>query len=360
MKLLHLIIFTGLLSTNVFTQGIEEEIGFKLVKAEYLFGTERFEDAIKELNEVIKVNPTFKNALLLRAETKYKLAAYKGAKEDALKYIEMNGITTECAAILGKSEYALNNQEAALNSLSAAIALSTKDVKVYEMRAEIYTTKNQMIRACNDWEEAAKLGSTTGAINAKKCGYTSEPRKKRDDTNIPSTQKEDSSTDHTMPSDDGSMKEGEIISEGEKETEKGQENTPRDSSATNPSDNVGNYDDSVIHQDNSNIPEEDDTENKFVIDEDLSITVYGQGLGKRKILDKPSILILSEENGVVAVEICVNENGNVDYAEFNTQKSTLTKKSLVSLSIRKAKEFWFEKSDYPKQCGFILFHIKAS
>ena len=63
---------------------------------------------------------------------------------------------------------------------------------------------------------------------------------------------------------------------------------------------------------------------------------------------------------MVTVEVCVNANGNVEYAEFVAAKSTLTQNSLVSLAIRKAKEFWFEDSDYPKQCGYIRFKIKGS
>jgi hypothetical protein len=107
-------------------------------------------------------------------------------------------------------------------------------------------------------------------------------------------------------------------------------------------------------------PVEDDTPLDIEIDEDLSITIMGQGLGKRKILEKPSILILSEKDGVVAIEVCINENGRVESAEFNQSKSTIENKGLVSLAIRKSKEFWFEKSDFLKQCGFIFYKVKGS
>ena len=108
------------------------------------------------------------------------------------------------------------------------------------------------------------------------------------------------------------------------------------------------------------IPDEDNTINSIVIDEELTLELFGQGLGKRRVLERPSILILAEKDGLVTVEICVNAEGRVDYAEFVASKSTLSQNSLVSLAIRKAKEFWFEDSDYPKQCGFIRFKIKGS
>ena len=108
------------------------------------------------------------------------------------------------------------------------------------------------------------------------------------------------------------------------------------------------------------MPEEDNTPNEIEIDEDLILVIRGQGLGKRKILDQPNILILSDEDGVVSVDICVNKRGKVESAEFNSKLSTIAKKSLVSLAIRKSKDFWFEKNDYKEQCGVIMFKIKGS
>ncbi len=339
-------------------QVLDEEIGFKIVKAEYLINTERYEDAIKELNDIIKQNGNFKNALLLRAETKYKLAAYKGAKQDALEYINQNGVTSKTAAILGKADYSLGMNDASFNSVSAAIALGEKEAKLYEIRAEIFESKNQKISACEDWQMAAKLGSTKGAINAKKnCGVKIEvPQepKRSDDSTINEgnhTDGNDQGTKPTTTSDSTQVQEGEVLSNGS--------NTNGQTTTTTPP-----TQDSTMVKTNDVpdllIPEEDNTVNEMVIDEDLVLNIYGQGLGKRAIMDKPSILILAEKDGVVTVEICVNKEGRIDYAEFVASKSTLNQNSLVSLAIRKAKEFWFEESEYPKQCGFIKFKIKGS
>ena len=109
-----------------------------------------------------------------------------------------------------------------------------------------------------------------------------------------------------------------------------------------------------------NIPKNDDSVNSFVIDEDLTISISGQELGLRKIKEVPSILILADENGKVTVNICVNKEGVVTKAEFNGTLSTIAKKSLVSLALRKAKEFEFTPGKYDIQCGIMEFNIKGS
>ncbi|MFM2392501.1 MAG: hypothetical protein RLZZ546_478 [Bacteroidota bacterium] len=338
------------------SQTIDEEIGFKYVKAEYLISTERFEDAIRELNDVIKTNPVYKNALLLRAETKFRLAAYKGAKLDAIEFITSNGITGKAASILGKSEFNLNSYDASLNSLTAAIALGEKEVKLFEMRAEIYEMKNQKISACEDWQTAAKMGSTKGAINAKKnCGIkidppvVNNPPKDDNDSVPPTSDNTDTGKEDQVINVGHENKDTTIVEANTGNTVPVETNTQVDSTKTTENNNSD-----IL------IPEEDDSVNSIEIDEELTLDIYGQGLGKRAIVQRPSILILAEKDGVVAIEFCVNDKGLVEYADFLPSKSTLNQNSLVSLAIRKTKEFWFEDSEYPKQCGIILFKIKGS
>lgn len=351
------VLFAGL-SMGLQAQPLDEEIGFKLVKAEYLINTERFEDAIKELNAVILENPNYKNALLLRAETKYKLAAYKGAKNDAMEYITNHGVTAKAAAILGKSEFSMGNDDPALNSLTAATALGESDFRIHEIKAEILERKNQKISACEEWQAAAKLGSTKAAINARKlCGAKTEVPVQQLPVNNDTAHGDDNDPTHheevnqgTVSKDSSLVSEGEVISEGKHETTDSTTAVKTDDQGGDPANGAGDL----------LIPDEDNTINSIVIDEELTLELFGQGLGKRRVLERPSILILAEKDGLVTVEICVNAEGRVDYAEFVAAKSTLNQNSLVSLAIRKAKEFWFEDSDYPKQCGFIRFKIKGS
>lgn len=367
-RLLSIFFLMTLGFTGAFGQNIDEEIGFKYVKAEYLMSTERMEDAIKELNDIIKVSPAYKDALMLRAQTRYKLGAYKGAKDDALKSIDAIGITLSSASLLGKIENAVGNTQAALNSLSAAIALGSDDAKIFELRAAIYADDNKLLSACEDWNAAADLGSTKGAIAAKKnCGRTTKKPKKETKVIVESDSIPDEITEEENDAPTTSTNDkGEVIlnaPQKKNDTETGDDTTTsEDSGSTDTTATEDSSTDTMDEdiEDNSMIPEEDDTENVIEIDEDLTLRIYGQGIGKRKILDRPSILILSDQSGTVAVEVCINENGKIDYAEYDRSKSSLTKNSLVSLAIRKSKEFWFEKSDYQKQCGYILFEIKGS
>lgn len=345
MRHLFCIAFLGLSGLlSLYSQNLESEIGFKYVKAEYLMDTERIEDAIKELNEVISKSPSYKNALFLRALAKYRLAAYKGAKTDILQHIELNGVTLQAINLLAKADYALKSYDAALNSLGVAISLGDKDEKIYEMKAQIHFDRGEMLEACQTWQQAIKLGSTNATLNAKKyCGMRQESTK----SEPPVVVKEDNDT----KGDDSSAKS----------QDQSDDDTSDYESSTENSDEMNTDSDEDLNEieDERNELLEDNTVNTLVIDEDLSIEIYGQGLGVREIIDRPSILILAEQDGEVAVEFCVNDRGKVTYVEFYPAKSTLAQKSLVSLAIRKAKEFWFEKSDLEKQCGYMIFKIKA-
>ena len=347
----HLLFFFGifLFSNMGLAQSFEEEVGFKYVKAEYLLNTQRFDDAVKELNDIIKQNPSYKNALLLRGETKYKLAAYKGAKLDAMQSIELQGISGTAASILGRSEFAMENFDAALASISAAIGLGLTDEKLFLERADIYMKKSMQNKACEDWNIAARNGSTTAAINGKKyCGLET--------VSAPITAKPTDDDNHIIVSDKPTNPQTEQSTIVDQNTVSNSPDSSMDNQvASSESDPVT----TSPTQSYIPIPEENDTPNEIVIDEDLTLAIKGQGLGLRRILERPSILILSETEGVVTVEICVNENGRVEYAEYNAARSTIDTKSLVSLAVRKAGEFWFERNDYPKQCGFIYFKIKG-
>jgi len=324
-----------------FSQDLNSEIGFKYVKADYLIKTQRNDEAIKELNDIINENPSFNNVLFLRADLKFKSGDYSGARADALKSIELKGITAESAAVLGRSEFALNNKLVAELTLEAAIKLGINEEKVLLDYASILLDKKSVDKACVVWQTAARSGSSTAAINISKyCGANGSIPVTSETTG---NQVAESGTNTTTPK-----------TEPQNTQVTNQANSEQQTSVNSDSLSGGSNDFSFP------VPEEDNTVNDVVIDEDLTISLFGQGLGKRKILEKPSILILSEKDGEVAIEICVNENGRVETAEFIAGKSTIDNKGLVSLAVRKSKDFWFEKSDFIKQCGFIIYKVKGS
>jgi len=370
-------------------QNYEEEIGFTFVKAKYLFDTDRYDDAIRELNRVINQDPTLEDALLYRARAKYNLAAYLGTKKDVLTYIELKGITPESVTMLAKAEYQLSEFDAALNTLSTALLLIKDDVDLYEFRASIFMDRDQRLQACQDWEAASRLGSARALMAAKRnCGYTPEeevvnkkPQEMKSTINPPIT----NSTENDIPTQSQELPSG-ISSETPSDidtlgstssavkpaavsedqgiiTETGKQ-TEMESSGNESAEIIGIQTeelDSVVIEPEPELDPRllDNSENEIIIDEDLTLVITGQGLGSRELLRKPNILILSDEEGEVVIDICVSRGGRIVSTQYNETASTLQRKSLVSLALRKSKDFWFEKSDLIEQCGRIVFKVKG-
>ncbi len=372
LSILIVFIFFGLISA----QSYEEEIGFTFVKAKYLLDTDRYDDAVREFNRVINSNPSLENALALRALAKYKLSAFIGTKKDILKYIELKGVTPEAVALLAKAEYQLTEFDAALNSLSTAIALVKDDPELFEFRASIYMDRDEKLKACNDWESAVGLGSSRALLSAKRnCDYqevaepafpdendglttyNDDPRIITDDTTTEGTFNE-GMTNEVKVIRDPVLSDYKEINSGSSEI-----NTQLDSNLivqTSGLDSLMTYPPVIPEEPEVDPRLLDNSTNEIVIDEDLTLSFSGQGLGSREVLKQPNILILSDEDGDVVINICVSRGGRVINATFNEGTSTLHRKSLVSLAIRKAKDFWFEKSDLKEQCGELRFKIKGS
>ena len=345
MKIFSFIIVLFLTVPSLKAQ-VEEEIGFKYMKAEYLVETERYEDAIKALNEIIREDATYKDALILRAQSKYMMAAYRGTKMDIIDHIQENGVSARAALWLGKADFKMSNYDAALSSLLLATA-KLRDADGFEYLGDIYQRNSNADEACAYYQKSSQMGSSKAAAKLRNyCGAVSTPvnrnpqKDKNDDVVVLNPENKlptDSDIDeHDNPSDSDPIFK-----------KKPGSDSP-----------VVVIDEEPAYEEDNRFPPADDTPQHIEIDEDLSLTIYGQGLGKRKVLDQPNILILSDVDGIVAVDICVNERGKVESAELNMTKSTMNKEHLVSLALRKAKEFWFEKSDYAQQCGVILFDIK--
>lgn len=382
-------------SSGLLAQDLDNEAGFLYLKAKYLYETDRHEEAIREFNKVILEIPDYEDALVIRAKSKFALAAYKGAELDALEFIKVKGITPDVSIILGQSQYELENYEAAKNTLVTAVQLNPNNPDPLELLAKMAKSEGELLSACNYWSTAAKLGSSKARANTLKyCGEIIEPEIKTP----PKTEEEDiisigtklEEEEEEIPSDNTLEEEDEIISVGTRmEDEERQTESPaetEDSTAaetktreleiskvqkpgeSESTDQVGEPTSPVDTTTAKPVVEEkvdeellDDTSHDIVVDEDLTLHIFGQGLGKREIIQTPNILILSESDGKVAIDICVNRQGRVERAEFNSELSTIGKKSLISLALRKSKDFWFEKyTKYKEQCGVIIFDIKGS
>ncbi len=355
-SILSLILFLSFGFNASGQKSFEEELGFIFTKAKYLLDTERYENAIKELNNIIKKDPEFNDALLLRARAKYEVGAFAGAKKDMTNFIGYRGITEEVVRLSADVEYAMDNKEAALNSISTAIAINNEDPKLFEKRAGLYYDLEMDDKACSDWAKAAKMGSMKARrLSSKNC-------KSQKSSDFEEKKKGNRKVDMEEVDDKEEKLEDVVIGRPNRSDSSDEEQMDEKNEETNNED-LESKDEEVDTSEleyEDDLPEEDNTVKTIEVDEDLTLEIFGEGLGKRKILNQPNILILSEEDGKVVLNVCVNRNGKVISADFEPSKSTITKESLVSLATRKVKEFWWEKSRKKEQCGYIVFDIHGS
>ena len=377
---LYILIAGFFFSMSLFAQNLEDEVEFLYIKAKYLYDTDRHEDAVNAFNKVIQKDTNHQDALVLRGASKFSLAAYQGAMKDFNKSIEERGVTKDVVGWIALTHYKMNNMDLAVNTLETALLVDPKNRTLWNLQGDIAQDNNERLKACDSWEKAAALGDTKADRKLEQnCGGSS--KSKRDRISKTDFKKDNFNQEHPNKSkkDDGILDDAEVISLGDREEDviakylKDKDNDTLvreerdDEMRSEMEDDI--VDDEVLSFGDKakaeltidQKPDRDPNERAVIeIDEDLILEIYGEHLGNRKILDQPNILILAEEDGVVAVNICVGRAGSVKSAEYNDDLSTIKKQSLISLAIRKAREFWFAKDRNKEACGVILYKIAGS
>ena len=377
---LYILIAGLFFSMSLFAQNLEDEVEFLYIKAKYLYDTDRHEDAVNSFNKVIQKDANHQDALVLRGASKFSLAAYQGAMKDFNKSIEERGVTKDVVGWIALTHYKMNNMDLAVNTLETALLVDPKNRTLWNLQGDIAQDNNERLKACDSWEKAAALGDTKADRKLEQnCGGSS--KSKRDRISKTDFKKDNFNQEHPNKSkkDDGILDDAEVISLGDREEDviakylKDKDNDTlvreeRDDEMRSEMEDdidddevlsLGDKVKAVLTIDQK--PDRDPNERAVIeIDEDLILEIYGEHLGNRKILDQPNILILAEEDGVVAVNICVGRAGSVKSAEYNDDLSTIKKQSLISLAIRKAREFWFAKDRNKEACGVILYKIAGS
>ena len=315
MKILTVLLF-ALSSIAIQAQTIDEELGFIYVKADYLLDTDRYEDAIREFTKIIAKDPSYKDALYKRGKAKYAIAAFKGTKNDLLQSFELVGITPESLELFGKTLQNLDQHDAATITLNTASMINSGSTTKSNQGSN--NDSNDPESDNNDKSEMEKLEDRLSSIL---------------DDLLPDNDTGGDTTDDTQ-TETGGNEDG---------TSTGGNNAP----------------DVIEIEKKEEEVKPDVSVNEIYVDEDVTLEIKN-GLGGRAILDRPDIFIYSEKSGQVTVDVCVNDNGKVTFAEFNKNASTLETQSLVSLAVRKSKEFWFKKSDNKETCGVIVFKITPS
>ena len=86
----------------------------------------------------------------------------------------------------------------------------------------------------------------------------------------------------------------------------------------------------------------------------------GDALFARKVIRRAEIKHLSKKEGIMVVNLCVNQDGAVVYTEFNKKDSNIHDRALVTEAMKATKKYRFEP-DYTapvKQCGKLTYIIE--
>lgn len=337
--LVYTLALVFLVSSQCFTQSLEDDVNVMFMKAKVLYDAERFDEAVRMYSQILSDNEDFAPAYLMRAKSKFELGAFKGTKQDIIEFITLHGVTKEVIKLMAQTEQQLGNQKAAMNYVTTAIELDPYDSELYLVKGYIHFIQKDKSEACELWSRSAKLGDRRAqALLEEHCAIIMEMKEMRE---------KEKQTKRTEERE----KEPEV--EKEKETD----------------DMV--VDETEISEDVDKVPNEPkiqkpvlfekpdlDAIQEVEIDEELSV-VIGNGLGERKLDSNPDMFIVSDREGKVVINICVDEQGKVVDSSINKKLTTLFKTSLTSLALRKSKEFKFYPSFRDEQCGYLIYVIKT-
>ena len=336
------------ISSATFSQSLDEDSSILYMKANVLYDSGRYDESVRMYNRILGEDDKYAAAYLMRAKAKYQLGAYRGTKKDILQYIDVNGVNKEVIKLMSKTELHLENFEAAKNYVKTALELDPYDAEQYKIGGDIERALGSDNEACEMWYSASELGdSKSKALLEKNCGIymrmkkenrsrkqqpsqTSDDRKQRDEM------KEDAEIEDIMDDRDSENRDNNIDDK---------DNDDKDKDSDDRSQNRVDAPDMDAMQ-------------EIEIDEELSI-VIANGLGKRKIEKQPDIFMLADESGRVVIDICVDGRGKVKEAKLNKDQTTVYKAGLMSLALRKSKEFSFFPSFRTEQCGQFIFMISA-
>jgi Tetratricopeptide repeat. len=351
MKIISILFLTIICTSVGWTQNMEEDNLVLYIKANVLYESSRYDEAIRMYNRILKSDPDYTNALLMRAKTKYALGAFRGTKMDMMSYIEKIGVTKDVIKIMALTELQLNNNQAATSYVTTALELDPYDPRMHDLAGDIASNRGERSEACEHYASAARLGNQRAIkkMSSDCLGYTPSPKEElppappNTDRSSEENEEEDimvESSESDETDDGGIVTLDEIVRDAERAHE--EESASNDSSSSTRNNRRSNS------QRTQNIE----------IDSKLSLSISGE-LGNRDVTSKPSIFLFSDQEGRVVIDLCVDRRGRVIEAVFNRERSTIFRSSLTSLALRKAKDFIFDVSGQSQECGIMTYHIKS-
>ena len=108
-RLIPIIFFLLAGTLTTFSQNIEEDQAVLFMKANVLFESGRYDEAVRMYNRILAQDENHTPSILMRARTKYELGAFKGTKNDALLYIEKTGVNKDIIRLMAQTELKLSN-----------------------------------------------------------------------------------------------------------------------------------------------------------------------------------------------------------------------------------------------------------
>ena len=78
-------------------------------------------------------------------------------------------------------------------------------------------------------------------------------------------------------------------------------------------------------------------------------------LAYRQLTYRPEIVNETDKYGVVRIDVCVNNKGEVISTKYNKSDSDTKDNQLIAISEKLAKKYTFEKSHLTRQCGHVIF-----
>ncbi len=134
-------------------------------------------EALKILNEIIRDNPYFNHAYILRAIVYLELQNYSNAITDNTRAIELNHYTPEPYYNRGLTYFIIGSFKDALVDISHYIEIKGEEdeewkANAYKLRGDIYLKLNQLNSAIPDYQRAISLGNeeasqTLGKLSSK-------------------------------------------------------------------------------------------------------------------------------------------------------------------------------------------------
>ena len=133
------------------------------LRANIYLQTERPEEALRDLDATVALDPTSYVNVYLRANTRYTLGQYAGAREDYNRLLRLNPRSTEAMIGLARIAVKENNLGTATQYLDDAVASDPNNADIYVRRANVRRSMGNGSGAVED----IMLALSTDASNAR-------------------------------------------------------------------------------------------------------------------------------------------------------------------------------------------------